>query len=80
LRLNDHRGGWKDCSLLFLLGRLHDEVRELNHAIGYGSPEEIGEEAADAANFAMMIADVVGALGDGSTSSAAKAVEDEEEM
>lgn len=58
LRENDHKGTWEDCDLGYLLTRLTEERRELTRAIG--SPAdgaEILKEAADIANFAMMIAD-----------------------
>lgn len=64
LRENDHKSHWSDCAPSWLLGRLREETTELAGAIGsgYKSPEHIGREAADVANFAMMIADVAGAL------------------
>lgn len=70
LLLNDHRPGWKNDDVLALIARLHEETRELVRAIGEGVDPavvhaEIGREAADVANFAMMIADVCGALDDG---------------
>lgn len=37
---------------------LRKEVRELEEALRHGSPNEILEEAADVANFAMMVADI----------------------
>lgn len=65
LRANDHKGGWNNCDTEWLLGRLNEEVEELEsefdrkersgHAIL--RPESIAREAADVANFAMMIAD-----------------------
>lgn len=42
--------------------RLQGEVLELCLAIENGSPEDIRNEAADVANFAMFIADIHGAL------------------
>ncbi|MGE7271378.1 hypothetical protein ACQKK5_07950 [Brevibacillus panacihumi] len=52
LRENDHKGGWEDCDILWLYGRLLEEVDELAAAEG----DDIVREAADVANFAMMIA------------------------
>jgi NTP pyrophosphatase (non-canonical NTP hydrolase) len=69
LRENDTRAGWKNCSPKWLLGRLRGETRELASAIdkqdrataAEGEWERHGPdvcaEAADVANFAMMIAD-----------------------
>lgn len=65
LRKNDHKGGWKNDRPHALLKRLYDEAAELGHAMPYDDdfdPENVGWEAADVANFAMMIADVCGAL------------------
>lgn len=64
LRANDHKGGWSHCSQRFLLARIFEEVFELEAAIENGAiPADIESEAADVANFAMMLADVCG--GDG---------------
>lgn len=76
LRENDHKGGWKECNLTYLETRLREEMRELTSLfqawhlagsgfMGYRRDEvnaKIIREAADVANFAMMIADVCGAL------------------
>jgi len=56
LEANDHKTGWKDCHLKQLLRRLKQEVGELERAIEKANPDVV-EEAADVANFAMMIAD-----------------------
>ena len=56
LEANDHKTGWKDFHLKQLLRRLKQEVGELERAIEKGKPDVV-EEAADVANFAMMIAD-----------------------
>jgi|LGOV01.1.fsa_nt_gb NTP pyrophosphatase (non-canonical NTP hydrolase) len=54
----DHKPHWSTCSVDYLFGRLLDEVEELTEAFDTGqSPEEIRDECADVANFAMMIAD-----------------------
>lgn len=56
LRLNDHKGGWENTSINELFGLLHKEVEELNHAIMRGEGTmAVMMEAADIANFAMMI-------------------------
>lgn len=55
LRENEHKGYWDKISLLQLAKRLEEEVEELNDAILTKGPVEIVREAADVANFAMMI-------------------------
>jgi NTP pyrophosphatase (non-canonical NTP hydrolase) len=80
LRENDHKGGWDDEPVGWLLRRLGQEVTELRRAMKRlaatrhatydqrGSAKlaahrkEVVRESADVANFAMMIADVLGAL------------------
>lgn len=57
---NDHKGGWNDEATIYLFRRLKEEVGELEEALKTGSGDEIRHECADAANFAMMIADVLG--------------------
>ncbi|MGG4288345.1 hypothetical protein ABEW81_11165 [Priestia megaterium] len=57
LRENDHKGGWEDCDYGYLIPRLGEEVNELVQAIVSGQTVSIVKEAADVANFAMMIAD-----------------------
>lgn len=59
LRENDHKGGWQDCSLDWLIERLFQEANELWRTINHPSTfEMVIYEAADVANFAMMIADI----------------------
>lgn len=58
LQENDHKGGWDTCSPKWLLNRLRQETAELELAIATGDPVKTTREAADVANFAMMIADV----------------------
>lgn len=75
LRENEHKGDWDGCTTKWLLGRLHEETDELVIAlsriklerlerggVSSATAEEVAREAADIANFAMMIADVVGGL------------------
>lgn len=58
LRENDHKGGWNNCDALYLIGRINQEMDELQAAIMDGEgPFEIAREAVDVANYAMMIAD-----------------------
>lgn len=60
---NDFKGGWDDCDLFVLIEKLEDEVAELKSSffdylnINAESPDIISE-AADVANFSMMIADI----------------------
>ena len=62
LRANDHKPGWKEDERWPLFHRMVQEMRETGDVLDEGSPDTIGREAADVANFAMMIADVCGAL------------------
>lgn len=61
LRQNDHKPGWDGESLRDLLVRLRQEASELSKEIGKRECDlcegKVAEEAADVANFAMMIAD-----------------------
>ena len=62
LQANDHKGGWENESIHSLIGRLGQEWRELHDALfppWKRDPERVAEEAADVANFTMMIAGVV---------------------
>ena len=57
LRRNDHKGGWQDDSVKSLTCRVQDETFELFEAVNAGDVQAIVREAADVANFAMMVAD-----------------------
>jgi NTP pyrophosphatase (non-canonical NTP hydrolase) len=59
LKENRHKGGWSKCERWWLIKRLKEEVYELDLSMGrhLSNSEEIIREAADVANFAMMIAD-----------------------
>jgi NTP pyrophosphatase (non-canonical NTP hydrolase) len=58
LRANDHKRGWAGLTLKQLLNRLREETSELQKALGDGKGvDEVQAEAADVANFALMIAD-----------------------
>jgi NTP pyrophosphatase (non-canonical NTP hydrolase) len=64
LKENDHKGGWDNCNVYWLWQRLQDESGELLTAINLyrdlgADKNNIIKEAADVANFAMMIADIV---------------------
>ena len=74
LRANDHKGGWGGCTTGYLRRRLRAEVRELMKAMDavrhaqqrlFASPEQhaaVLDEAADVANFCLMLSDNHGAL------------------
>ena len=57
LRENDHKGGWQGCSDWFLFQRLLEEAGELAAVLSGAREGNAISEAADIANFAMMIAD-----------------------
>ena len=59
LKENDHKPGWDSEPLDFLVMRLEDEVYELKQSVfdDDRTNEDIISEAADVANFAMMIAE-----------------------
>jgi len=63
LRANEHKGGWRDSTFKYLLDKLAEETNELRIACVSASSDHTGyldavqKEAADVANFAMMIAD-----------------------
>lgn len=61
LQANDHKQHWSKCNNDYLIHRLYQEAHELWSAIQNGEPiENIISEAADVANFALMIADNAG--------------------
>lgn len=57
LQQNDHRGGWRQCEDSYLMGRLQSCVLDLAVAIRKANGTLILLQAADVANFAMMVAD-----------------------
>ena len=58
LRANDHKPGWQNDAPVDLLKRLYEEVEELRDGMFIPvNANTIVKEAADVANFAMMIAD-----------------------
>lgn len=58
LKANDHKGGWERMTPSWLRRRLDTELREFDRARKAGQPAvEVLAEAADAANFLMMLAD-----------------------
>lgn len=67
LDANDHKPTWKEEALIDLQDALEREVNELGEAIlcietGEAISKDVAREAADVANFAMMIADKFGGL------------------
>ena len=60
LYANHNKGGWDGCTGAYLFRRLLEEVAELMKAFEDRETEndELCDEAADVANFAMMIADL----------------------
>lgn len=59
LKRNDHKGGWQDCSMDWLIDRLYQEAKMLWIQVVRSDPveEKIIKESTDVANIAMMIAD-----------------------
>ncbi len=57
LAKNDHKGGWENWSDTELFDLMQLEVQELIEALNTGNADDIIDECADVANFAMMIAD-----------------------
>jgi hypothetical protein len=60
LRANDRKGGWSSCTDTYLKNRTYEELREWYAAWKTGQPTL--HEAADVANFLMMMADSHGEL------------------
>lgn len=60
LHRNRHKVHWSTLSLEFLMGRLREELIELEMAV---TPDEVMDEAVDVANFALMIFDVASRRG-----------------
>jgi hypothetical protein len=68
LRLNDYKGGWKDCDSFFLFDKLNEEVEELERELFVDDsiddppydPVNVSLEAADVGNVAMMLIDLYG--------------------
>lgn len=58
LRRNAHKGRWEDMSIDEEFNLLRKEVEELRDAVRDGNMVEILLEAADVANFAMIVASI----------------------
>lgn len=56
LEINSHKRGWNGLSERWILNRIRQELGELQRAVAAESGENIIREAADVANFCMMIA------------------------
>lgn len=61
LRKNDWRPEWKDAEPEYLLDLFHGHVRKFEQSLCDGNEEKVTQDAADVANFAMMLADIRGA-------------------
>lgn len=61
---NSFKHGWSTCSNKYLYKKLNEEIAELKVAVRSGNKDVILSEAADAANFIMMITDNAGAFDD----------------
>jgi hypothetical protein len=67
---NDHKGGWKNESPSWLIGRLHGELKELVDAYNVRKTDPnsfekrmaLFGECVDVANFALFVADACGCL------------------
>jgi NTP pyrophosphatase (non-canonical NTP hydrolase) len=71
LEANDDKDGWDDCDFEYLIRRLREETKELvkelrslpldwgRQTVSVKMAKRIHHEAADVANFAFMIADLV---------------------
>lgn len=58
LRANDYKGDWGEETLSWLRDQAQIEMEELSVALCEETIDRIIEEAADVANFCMMIADI----------------------
>ena len=54
-----HKGHWEDINIDRALDRMSDEVVELSEAIMISDHDEIHREAADVANFALIVSSVL---------------------
>ena len=62
LRANDHKGGWRDCTMEYLFDKLAEEYIEFLQAVVRKDKPGTASEGADLANIVMMICDVLGQL------------------
>ena len=57
LQKNDSKGGWEECTNLYLATRLVEEVGEVMQKLNAGERGAMSLEVIDVANFAMMLYD-----------------------
>jgi NTP pyrophosphatase (non-canonical NTP hydrolase) len=60
LRQNDYKGGWSDCSIMYLEHRMVEEVGEyfkVAYRSNTGNRAMIKKELIDIANFCMMLSE-----------------------
>lgn len=64
LKENDHKGGWGDCEITWLIQRIKDEISELESGLLRSDIDKtkLIRECADISNFAMMVADNINKL------------------
>lgn len=62
LKVNEHKGHWKDCETAYLVDKLLEELSEFHRAILKGDEKAMRSEGADIANITMMIIDNYKAL------------------
>jgi hypothetical protein len=60
LNINGNRQEWEKADFQAMQRRLHDEVAELDLAIATESRARVRDEAADVANCALMIHEIMG--------------------
>lgn len=62
LRNNAHKGGWENCTSEYLWLRVNSELGELADVLSHGNTDAQKKkylaEAADVANFLMMLCDI----------------------
>lgn len=63
LACNEHKESWENLPVLWFLDRIEEELRELREALFHETPNHVSLEAADVANFLMMLASVYGDIG-----------------
>ena len=61
LRKNDHRGGWNADDYEYIWRQLHEHVGKLTFRIGTDRTRTLSD-AADVANLAMILCDILGVL------------------
>jgi len=59
LKENDYKDCWSTKNIYWHIARMMGEISELQDAISSGTRQDIIDEAADVANYAMFIADIV---------------------